>query len=179
MSSGAKGRDLVRAVARAARGPVRVPPDLLGVLESALIRRIGDLLGLARRAGQAVAGFEKARDWMRSHKVGLVLQAADGSAAERARFRSAVPDTVPVLDPLTGAELGRIMGHEAVVHVVLAPGRLAGSIAMEAGRLAGIRTTPLPKGGSRVGGTCHGGTYAGLAAERETAEINDVTDTNG
>jgi len=170
LPSGAKGRELVRAFARAARGPVQVPPDLPGVLETALIRRIGDLLGLARRAGQAVAGFEKARDWMRTHPVGLVLQAADGSEAERARFRSAVPDTVPVLDPLTGAELGRVMGHETVVHVALSPGRLAGAIVMEAGRLAGLRTAlPSPEGGNGDG----------LADRRETAGINDATDTNG
>ena len=43
-----------------------VPPDLPAVLEAALIRRIGELLGLARRAGQAVAGFDKAREFMRS-----------------------------------------------------------------------------------------------------------------
>jgi hypothetical protein len=136
---GAKGRELVRAIARAAHGPVQVSPDLPGVLETALVRRIGDLIGLARRSGQAVAGFEKARDWMRTHPVGLVLQAADGSEAERARFRSAVPDTVSVLTPLTGAELGRVMGHETVVHVALGAGRLASSIAIEATRLAGIR----------------------------------------
>jgi ribosomal protein L7Ae-like RNA K-turn-binding protein len=144
------------------------------VLETALIRRIGDLLGLARRAGQAIAGFEKARDWMRSHPVGLVLQASDGSEAERARFRSAVPDAVPVLAPLTGAELGRVMGHETVVHVALATGRLAGSIAMEAGRLAGIRTTApatTPATTPPLG--------AGLSTERETAAINDMTGTNG
>jgi len=143
-SRGAKGRELVRAIARAARGSVQVPSDLPGVLEAALIRRIGDLIGLARRSGQAVAGFEKARDWMRSHPVGLVLQASDGSQSERARFRSAVANTVPVLTPLTGAELGRVMGHETVVHVALGAGRLAGSIAIEAGRLAGIRpASPL------------------------------------
>jgi uncharacterized protein len=141
MPSGAKGRELVRAIARAARGPVQVPPDLPGVLETALIRRIGDFLGLARRAGQAIAGFEKARDWMRTHPAGLVMQAADGSEAERARFRSGVQDTVPVLDPLTGAELGRVFGHENVVHVVVAPGRLANAIIMEAGRLTGLKTT--------------------------------------
>jgi uncharacterized protein len=143
MPSGVKGRELVRAIARAARGPVQVPPDLPVVLETALIRRIGDFLGLARRAGQAIAGFEKARDWMRTHPVGLVLQAADGSEAERTRFRSAVPDAVPVVDPLTGAELGRVFGHDTVVHVALAPGRLASSIAMDAGRLAGLRTAGL------------------------------------
>jgi uncharacterized protein len=140
MPSGVKGRELVRAIARAARGPVQVPPDLPVVLETALVRRIGDFLGLARRAGQAIAGFEKARDWMRTHPVGLVLQAADGSETERTRFRSAVPDAVPVLDPLTGAELGRVFGHDTVVHVALAPGRLASAIAMDAGRLAGLRT---------------------------------------
>ena len=163
--SGAKGRDLVRAVARAARGPVQVPPDLPVVLETALIRRIGDLLGLARRAGQAIAGFEKARDWMRSHPVGLVLQAADGSEAERARFRSAVPEAVPVLAPLTGAELGQVFGHETVVHVALAQGRLASSIAIEAARLAGVRTAL--------------GSDDGPGAGRATAGSNDATDTNG
>jgi uncharacterized protein len=168
---GTKGRELVRAVARAARGPVEVPLDLSGVLETALIRRIGDLVGLARRAGQAIAGFEKARDWMRTHPVGVVLQAADGSEAERARFRSAVPDKVPVLHPLTGAELGRIMGHEIVVHVALARGRLADAIAVEAGRLAGIRTGAAP-----MGGICGG---QRLTAGQETVRNSDVTGTNG
>jgi hypothetical protein len=158
--SGVKSRELVRAVARAARGPVQVPPDLPAVLETALIRRIGDFLGLARRAGQAIAGFEKARDWMRTHPVGLVLQAADGSEAERTRFRSAVPDAVPVLDPLTGAELGQVFGHDTVVHVALAPGRLAGSIAIDAGRLAGLRTMAPPRSGQIKG--------------RETAGMNDA-----
>jgi hypothetical protein len=129
------------------------------MLETALIRRIGELLGLARRAGQAIAGFEKARDWMRSHPVGLVLQAADGSEAERLRFRSAVPDGVLVLNPLTGGELGRIMGRETVVHVVLAPGRLATSLGIEANRLAGVRAAPFAR--------------AALAGGRETAEMND------
>ncbi|MGA9014886.1 MAG: DUF448 domain-containing protein, partial [Acetobacteraceae bacterium] len=41
---------LGRVFARAARGPVVVPSDLSGVLEAALARRIGELLGLARRA---------------------------------------------------------------------------------------------------------------------------------
>src|SRR5579883_3551131 len=43
---------LGRAFARATRGSVIVPPDLPAVLEAALVRRISELLGLARRAGQ-------------------------------------------------------------------------------------------------------------------------------
>ena len=129
-------RDLVRAVARAARGPVQVPPDLPVVLETALIRRIGDLLGLARRAGQAIAGFEKARDWMRSHPVGLVLQAADGSVEERSRFIGG--RDIPVVSALDSAELGRIFGREQAVHVAITAGPLAMKIQNEVLRLAGV-----------------------------------------
>ena len=74
------------AFAKAARGPVTVPPDLLEMLQAALVRRISELLGLARRAGQALAGFEKAREWLRNGRAALVVQAADGSGEERARF---------------------------------------------------------------------------------------------
>ncbi len=59
------------------------------------------------------------------------------------------------------------MGHETVVHVALATGRLAGYIAMEAGRLAGLRTSSSQQG------------TAGLSTGRETAAFNDVTGTNG
>src|ERR1700761_4872152 len=81
-------RHLVRAFAKAARGPVTLPPDLSVLLQTALVRRIGDCLGLARRAGQAVAGYEKAREALRTGRYRLVLQASDGSEAERSRFLS-------------------------------------------------------------------------------------------
>lgn len=129
---------LARAFARAARGPVTVPPDLPAVLEAALVRRIGELLGLARRAGQAVAGFEKAREWLRSGRARLVLQASDGSAAERARLLSGAADGTVVLAPLAADVLGRAFGRDHVVHVAVAPGRLAENLIVEATRLAGL-----------------------------------------
>jgi predicted RNA-binding protein YlxR (DUF448 family)/ribosomal protein L30E len=137
----AKGA-LVRAFARAARGPVSVPQDLLAVLEASLVRRIGELLGLARRAGQAMAGFEKAREWLRTGRVRLVLQASDGSEAERARFVSGLSDSIPVLTPLSGAAMGRVFGRDYVVHVAIAPGKLGDSLVIEAKRLAGLQTRP-------------------------------------
>ena len=139
-AKGDKGRQLARAFARAARGPVLVPPDLPVVLEAALIRRIGELLGLARRAGQAVAGFEKAREWVRAGKARLVVQACDGSEAERSRFLSGSGPDLAVIDPLDAAELGRIFGRDHAVHIAISPGRLGESLLVEAARLAGIRT---------------------------------------
>jgi uncharacterized protein len=137
---------LGRAFARAARGPVIVPPDLLAELETALSRRIGELIGLARRAGQAVAGFDKAREWLRTGRGRLILQASDGSAAERARFLSGAVvsgagASVTVWAPLPAAALGRVFGRDHVVHVAIAPGRLAERLAIEAERLSGLRRT--------------------------------------
>jgi predicted RNA-binding protein YlxR (DUF448 family) len=136
---------LGRAFARAARGPVKVPPDLPDLLETALVRRLGELLGLTRRAGQAVAGFDKAREWLRSGRVRLVLQASDGSAAERARFLSGADGQVQVAAPLTAAALGRLFGRDHVVHVAIAPGRLAERLAIEAERLSGLRGTEIKR----------------------------------
>jgi len=129
---------LARAFARSARGPVTVPPDLSALLEAALVRRIGELLGLARRAGQAVAGFEKAREWLRCGRARLVLQASDGSEAEQARFLSGAGQ-ISVFRPLPSATLGRMFGRDQAVHVAVAPGRLAERLVIEAGRLAGLR----------------------------------------
>jgi predicted RNA-binding protein YlxR (DUF448 family) len=134
-----QGRQLVRAFARAARGPVAVPANLAEILEAALSRRISDTLGLARRAGQAVAGFEKAREWVRAGQARLIVQAADGSEAERARFLSGIDRSVSVVDPLKAADLGRIFARDHTVHVAVAPGRLAETLLLDAGRLAGLR----------------------------------------
>jgi hypothetical protein len=126
------------AFAKAARGPVTVPPDLLEMLQAALVRRISEGLGLARRAGQAVAGFEKAREWLRDGRAGLVVQAADGSTEERGRFLSSARGTVAVWAPLSAAALGTVFGRDRVVHVVVAPGALAERIGLDCARLAGL-----------------------------------------
>ena len=159
-------RQLVRAFARAARGQVSVPPDLLAVLDAALVRRIAEFLGLARRAGQAMAGFEKAREWLKTDRARLVLQASDGSGAERARFLSGVSSSVPVLDPLPGSAMGRLFGRDFVVHVAIAPGKLGESLALEAGRLAGLRDKSMRLGSIAVAG-------------RTTARLNVEVGANG
>ena len=121
---------------RAARCAVKAPPDLRAQVEAALTRRLTDLLGLARRSGAAISGFEKAREWLQTGRAGIIVQAADGSAEERARFAGGRP--IPQLAVLSAAALGRIFGREHTVHVVVAPGRLAKMIEIEAQRLRGV-----------------------------------------
>jgi len=162
-------RHLERAFARAARGPVTVPPDLSVLLQAALVRRIGECLGLSRRAGQAVAGYEKAREALRTGRYRLVLQASDGSQAERERFLSGFgPESklgagLTIIDPLPSETLGRVFGRDHVVHVAIATGKLAESLVIEAGRLAGLKN-----GSARAMGSAR-------ATGRETASVNDGT----
>ena len=127
--------------ARAARGAVTVSPDLTSELAAALTRRIAETLGLARRAGQAVAGFSKAREWLTGGRAGAVVQASDGSPEERRRFVGGWNGRVPVVLPLDATQLGGVFGRDHVVHVVLLPGRLAERVCMESARLAGVRNT--------------------------------------
>ena len=123
------------AFARAARGPVTLPPDLVGLIRTGLTRRVTELLGLARRAGQAVGGFAKAREALA--KAGLVVQASDGSDEECRRLLSGARD-VAAVRPLTAAALGAVFGRDHLVHVVIAQGRLADAVAADSVRLVGM-----------------------------------------
>lgn len=125
--------------AKAARAPVTVPPDLADRIAAQLARRCIDYLGFARRAAQAVAGFEQVRAWAQRGQVALLVEASDG-AAEGRRKLLAVAGAVPTLAVLSGQELGSAFGRDYVAHVGLAAGRIAEQFRREAARLAGFRT---------------------------------------
>ncbi len=124
--------------AKAARGKVSVPEDLADEVEGLLARRCLNLIGLARRAGQMVGGFEKVRAWIGDGKGGLILAAADGGESGRKKVAALAPD-LPVIDLFEGAELGRALGRERVVHGVVRPGKMADRLLKETGRLQGFR----------------------------------------
>lgn len=139
-----------RLFARAARRPVAVPDDLAERIEGLLVRRWLDTLGLARRAGEAVCGYEKVRAELGAGRAALLVQARDAAEAGRARMRAAATG-LPVIELFDGAELGAVFGREAAVHVCLSPGKLALRLRQDAGRLAGFRpgnvTLPSPAAG--------------------------------
>jgi predicted RNA-binding protein YlxR (DUF448 family) len=125
--------------ARAARQAVKVPPDLAERVEALLARRLIDLVALARRAGEALAGLEKTKAALVSGEAVLLVQAGDGSARERASLRP--PDGENTLvSCLSGDELGMAFGRDRVVHAAVLAGGLADRIKSEALRLRGIRT---------------------------------------
>jgi hypothetical protein len=124
--------------AKAARSPVTVAADLDAEIERLLVRRCLDLIGMARRAGQAVVGFEKVKSHLRTAGAGVVLAATEGAANGREKIEALAPG-VPVIDLFSGDELGAALGREHAVHAVVAPGPIADKLLREAARLAGFR----------------------------------------
>jgi len=125
--------------ARAARRSVSVPPDLADKVEALLAKRCVDTLSLARRAGQAVAGFEKVKGWLAGGRAVLVLCARDGAPGGVGKIR-ALAGSVPAVSVLETAEIGRAFGRDSAVHAVLAAGGLAERMKAETARLAGLRS---------------------------------------
>jgi predicted RNA-binding protein YlxR (DUF448 family) len=127
-----------RAFARAARRPIETPADLGDRLETLIVARALELIGLARRAGQAVVGYDQVAAWLKAGRAGLLLQACDGAPAGRARLAALAAER-PVLELLRARELAQPFGRDHVVHVALAAGGIAARVQGELARLAGLR----------------------------------------
>jgi predicted RNA-binding protein YlxR (DUF448 family) len=141
---GARRELLQRAVAkqafsRAARQSVVVDPDLPAQVDRLVERQCLDLLGLARRAGVAAAGFDKVEAMLRRGRVGALIAACDGAEDGRGKLRRLAPDA-PLVTALSAASLAEAMGREGViVHAAIAEGKLAGRFVAASERLAGLR----------------------------------------
>ena len=60
---------------RGAKAPVNVPDGLVDEVERQLARRVVDLISLARKAGKAVAGYEKVKSWLDRDEARVLIQA--------------------------------------------------------------------------------------------------------
>ncbi|PWE33545.1 RNA-binding protein [Maritimibacter sp. 55A14] len=124
--------------ARAARRKVAVPPDLPVQVETLLARRMIELVAMARKAGDAVAGYEKVKAALTDGQAALLLQASDGSEQGKSKLRPPPGDHAHVTC-LTGSEIGLAFGREHVIHAALMTGGLTTRVVEEATRLSGVR----------------------------------------
>ncbi|NEX94261.1 RNA-binding protein [Caulobacter sp. 17J65-9] len=127
---------------RSAKAKLTAQPDLADLVERLLARRVLEQLGLARREGVLVNGFEKAHMALKSGKVAWLIEASDGSPDGRNKLLSAATrqtPPVPVLGAFSAEELGLALGLDNVIHVVLLAGRRADRWTEEVRKLAGFR----------------------------------------
>ncbi len=123
---------------RAARQPVKVPDGLSELVERLVTQRVIDMLSLARKAGDAVMGYEKVKDWLVKGKAATLIQASDGS--ERGKTKLHAPDgKYGFIGVLSAGEIGLAFGRERAIHAALAAGGLRTRVVEEAAKLAGLR----------------------------------------
>ena len=129
--------------ARAAKANVTATADLPARAEAALVARMVGDLGLARRSGALVLGFDnvlRALEGPRPPKV--LIEAFDGSADGKRKLYAAAHRLeleCAVIESLTSAELGLALGRENVIHAAVQPGGLAERLTLDAQRLNGLR----------------------------------------
>ena len=127
-----------RLFAKAAKAKVTVPDDLLERLVALQRERVLGLLGLARRASLALAGFEKVRQALVAGTAKVLLAASDGSPDQRAKLAALAGDRV-VIDCFTSVELAQALGRDTTVHVALTAGGLTDSFLNAVRRLKALR----------------------------------------
>ncbi|MEM9180675.1 MAG: RNA-binding protein [Pseudomonadota bacterium] len=119
--------------------------DIFGEVERQLVQRCKGLLGMAKKSGVAVLGFDQVRAYIRKQPPGWLLEASDGAEDGRNKVHflaKAIYEDVKVAGALSSAELGMAFGREHVIHALLEQGSLADAFAVAYRRLTGFRDAP-------------------------------------
>jgi hypothetical protein len=130
--------------ARGFKAQVSVPEGMEDEIESQVLRRLVELISLARKSGDAVAGYEKVKDWLAKEHARVLIQAIDGSG--RGKSKLSTPHRGKFIGCLTADELGMAFGRQTVIHAALASGGLGKRVVEEAQRLQGLREMVGGKG---------------------------------
>ena len=126
---------------RSAKTQLKPSADLADTVETLLFRRCLDQLGLARREGVLISGFEKSAASIRSGKAAWLIEAADGSSDGRGKLVAlARHQTTKVCGAFSADDLSLALGLENAIHAVLLHGGRADRWTIEVERLAGFRS---------------------------------------
>ena len=125
-------------------------PDRVAAL---LERQVLDQLGLAKKSGHLVAGFDKVEIALRSGKVKLLLEASDGAAEGRGKLARLAGPGVEIWAPLPSEALAPALGRLHAVHVAVKPGGMADRLSVTLRRHAGFMPAVGSTGGTAVPGT--------------------------
>jgi uncharacterized protein len=139
--------------AKSAKANVRCAPDLASRVEALLIARMQADLGMARRSGQIVTGFDQVqREIQSATPPALILEACDGSADGKRKLFAAGHARglkIQTVECLSSAEISLAVGRENVIHAALKSGRLQERLSFDAKRLSGFRSVPPADGDER------------------------------
>lgn len=127
--------------ARAAKAQVKAPADLADLVEKLLRRRLLDALGLAKRSGELISGFDRVAEALTKGKAAWMIEAADGASDGRRKLlavarRSAQPPRL--IGCFSADELGLALGLDNVIHLAFLAGRASDRWTQDVDRLSGF-----------------------------------------
>jgi len=131
-----------RSFARAAKAKVMVPDDLVARTEEALSRAALDLLGLAKRSGELLCGFDQVRGVLQSRRPACLVEASDGAMDGRRKLQALGEGKwggVKMINCFTQDQMGSTIGRAESTHMALLPGGLAEQFMFHAERLCAFR----------------------------------------
>lgn len=132
---------------RSAKTKLTAPTDLADQVERLLVKRVLDGLGLARRGGSIISGFEKVCSALASGKTAWLIEASDGADDGRRKILTAVykaPNNPKIFGMFSSDELGLALGGENVIHTALLAGRGTDRWTLDVERLSGFRPLHPP-----------------------------------
>ena len=127
--------------ARAVKAEVTVPSDITDRIETMLMKRCQDIIGLARRSDLLVIGFDRVLEVLDRRSVGLVVIATDAGGGRRDIMAAA--EDLPVVSGMTCSEMGEAAGKGVVSFMTILRGGLAKSLNRECERLTGFRPVEM------------------------------------
>ena len=130
------------AFSRAAKAKLAASADLADQVETLLRRRLLDGLGLAKRAGELISGFEKVASTLNAGKAVWLIEASDGAADGRRKILNVArksPKPPQLCGLFDAEELGLALGAENVIHTAFLAGRGADRWTNDVRRLSGFR----------------------------------------
>ena len=134
-------RDLVETAcgkglfAKTAHAKVTYPEDMDGLIKSLFVKRLQSLLGLAKKAGLVVSGFEKTAELLKKKQAVCLLEATDGAADGREKL-DRLRGGIPLIQILTADQTAEALGAGMCVHTALKQGGAADLFVAEALRFA-------------------------------------------
>lgn len=137
-----------KAFARGAKAQVTLPDGLVDEIEQQLAARVVHFVALARKAGLAITGYEKVKNWLSEGRVKVLLQASDGS--ERGKGKLWTPEGARYFGCLTADELGLAFGRGRAIHGALSSGGLSTRVIEEASKLRGLRESSAARKDDRA-----------------------------
>jgi hypothetical protein len=131
---------------RSAKAKLSAPADLADQVENLLKTRLLSGLGLARRAGDLIFGFEKTAQAIEQGKTAWMVEASDGAHDGRRKLLQSVRRATDaglraprLLGVFSSEELGLALGLGNVIHLAFLAGRGADRWTIDVERLSGFR----------------------------------------